>query len=131
MTAHHWELEPVPASAAEARRLLRTLALGHHVCKCSELLVTELVANAVRHGGLEDGDRIELAVRDVDGGRLHVEVVDPGTGFDPADLAENGRPERTEAVDGGWGLRLLDRLSDDWGVRRLSDRTCVWFEVTL
>lgn len=124
MSAHHWELDPVPSSAAEARRLLRTLGLGPSVCKRSELLVTELIGNVVRHAGQLDRDeRIQLAVRDVPGGRLHVEVVEPGEGTDPEEAAQE------EGPDGAWGLRLLERLSDDWGVRRASDRTAVWFEV--
>ena len=125
VAAHHWELEPKPTSASEARRLLRSLGLGPSVCKRSELLVTELVANALRHGGLDERDRIELDVRSSPSGRLHVEVLDPGNGFDPEAVRPNGDPE------GGWGLRLLERLSDDWGVDRRRDRTCVWFEVML
>ena len=125
MPAHHWQLDPVPASASEARRCLRSLGLGHHVCKRSELLVTELVANAVRHAEVDDHEQIELAVRDVPGGRLHVEVIDHGHGFDPDAVPQE------DGLDGGWGLRLLERLSDDWGVQRADDRTCVWFGVTL
>lgn len=127
MSAHHWQLDPTPASAGEARRHLRSLGLNHHVCRRSELLVTELVANVVRHADVGDEDPIELAVRDVPGGRLHVEVIDRGHGFDPDEVQQESSP----LEGGGWGLRLLERLSDDWGVLRADDRTCVWFEVTL
>ena len=99
--------------------------LGHNVCKRSELLVTELVANVVRHADLESHEQIELAVRDAPGGRLHVEVIDPGGGFDLDEVPP------ADGFDGGWGLRLLEQLSDDWGVQRADDRTCVWFEVSV
>lgn len=52
---------------------------------------------------------------------LHVDVVDPGPGFDPGHLPTSRR-------NGGWGLRLLDRLADRWGVER-NDVTRVWFEL--
>lgn len=47
---------------------------------------------------------------------------DPGTGFVPA-------PKLSTGADGsGWGLYLVDRIADRWGV--LSDeRTEVWFEI--
>lgn len=127
MSDHHWQLDPVPASASKARRCLRSLGLNHHVCKRSELLVTELVANVVRHADVADDEQIELAVCDVPGGRLHVEVIDRGGGFDPDELP----PRNGAESEGGWGLCLLDRLSDDWGVDRAEDRTRVWFEVVL
>ncbi|HYF24584.1 MAG TPA: ATP-binding protein, partial [Baekduia sp.] len=120
MPAHHWQLDPVPASAAKARSLLRGLNLDHHTCKRGELLVTELVANALRHADLDEGDRIEVAVREGPGA-LHVEVVDPGRGFEP-DALPGEQPDGGPS-EGGWGLRLLERLSDEWGVARKGDRT--------
>ncbi|WP_205695959.1 ATP-binding protein [Conexibacter sp. SYSU D00693] len=121
-----WQLDPEPSSAAEARRLVRTLGLRHHACRRSELLVTELVGNAVHHAGLADGDRIEVAVEErPDAGRLHVEVSDPGPGFDPESPADHQDGELH------LGLQLLERLSDAWGVRRAEGRTRVWFELAL
>ena len=84
------------------------------------LLVSEIVSNSVRHASLDATDTIEVRIR---GSRstLHVDVVDPGPGFDPAHL----RPSRD---NGGWGLWMLDRLATRWGVER-NHVTKVWFEL--
>ena len=84
------------------------------------LLVTELVTNSVRHA---KASTIELMVV-VSRTRVHVEVANPGGGFEP-------RPSGPEDSDSGWGLFLVDRLSDDWGVTQGSgtDYQRVWFEL--
>lgn len=84
------------------------------------LLVSELVTNSVRHGGLGSGDTIDVRVRGTRSS-LRVEVTDPGPGFEPAALpAPNGR--------GGWGLWLLQRIATRWGVSHEAG-TRVWFEL--
>jgi anti-sigma regulatory factor (Ser/Thr protein kinase) len=85
------------------------------------LLVSELVTNAVRHGGAGEDDLIQLELRALDGG-VSVSVSDPGPGFAPT--------ERDAPLDepGGWGLVLVDQLAERWGVVR-DERTCVWFEL--
>jgi anti-sigma regulatory factor (Ser/Thr protein kinase) len=85
------------------------------------LLVTELVTNCVRHAGVGPDERLEVVVS-VSGETLRVEVHDPGPGFDP-----RARPPRSTS-DSGWGLVLVDRLADRWGVAREA-RTRVWFEI--
>jgi anti-sigma regulatory factor (Ser/Thr protein kinase) len=80
------------------------------------LLVTELVTNAVRHAGAAT---VELVVL-VGSRRVHVEVANAGGEF--IARPRNGR-------DSGWGLFLIDRLSDDWGVADKPGRQCVWFEL--
>jgi anti-sigma regulatory factor (Ser/Thr protein kinase) len=83
------------------------------------LLVSELVTNSVRHAGLGAADTICVEVRQ-EPSMLHVEVADPGAGF-PVDPV-------LPRADGGWGLLLLDRVADRWGVRR-DPGTIVWFEL--
>ena len=51
------------------------------------LLVCELVNNAVRHGGAGEEQVIELELSALDGGRVRVQVSDPGMGFDHASTA--------------------------------------------
>jgi anti-sigma regulatory factor (Ser/Thr protein kinase) len=85
------------------------------------LLVSEIVSNSVRHASLDKSDAIQVRVRGSDS-MLHVDVIDPGPGFDP----ELVNPSESE---GGWGLRLLDGLATRWGVER-NDVTKVWFELT-
>lgn len=86
------------------------------------LLASELVTNAVRHGGAGEGERIGVAVWATDGG-VGVEVTDGGPGFTPA-----GRADPLDEP-GGWGLVLVEKMSDRWGVVR-DQRTHVWFELS-
>jgi signal transduction histidine kinase len=83
------------------------------------VLVTELVTNAVRHaeGGPDDKVVLHLAAA---AGLVRVEVCDGGAGFDPA--------EREPDPTGGFGLVMLRRLADRWGVDATGG-TCVWFEL--
>jgi anti-sigma regulatory factor (Ser/Thr protein kinase) len=85
------------------------------------LLVTELVTNAVRHGGVGADRSVDVRFERSQH-RVRVEVVEPGTDFAPA------RPRVREAP-GGWGLILVDRIADRWGVSSTSSGTCVWFEL--
>jgi anti-sigma regulatory factor (Ser/Thr protein kinase) len=83
------------------------------------LLVTELVANSVCHA---DAKRIDLEARVEDGG-IRVKVTDEGPGFDPRDH------DLSVSRESGWGLFLVERLAERWGVRRDDGRTSVWFEL--
>jgi anti-sigma regulatory factor (Ser/Thr protein kinase) len=85
-----------------------------------ELLTSELVTNAVRHGASDPHESILLSAERTDGG-VRVEVCDEGGGF----------PERAQPGDllepGGNGLFLVDQLSSRWGVIP-GKPSCVWFE---
>jgi anti-sigma regulatory factor (Ser/Thr protein kinase) len=82
----------------------------------AELVLSELVTNAVRYGG--NG---AVKVRfDRLPGRFRGEVVDQGDGFP---VARRQNPD----VPGGWGLPLVDALADRWGSHVGS--THVWFEL--
>jgi two-component sensor histidine kinase len=86
------------------------------------LLVCELVNNAVRHGGAGEDEVIELELGALDGGRVIVQVSDPGTGFE-----HTPRDQPLDEV-GGWGLVLIESMAENWGVDH-DERTCVWFEL--
>jgi anti-sigma regulatory factor (Ser/Thr protein kinase) len=86
----------------------------------AELLLSELVSNAVKYGG--EGD-ISVTFERADD-RFRTEVVDQGDGF-LATLRDAGEGQR----NGGWGLPLVQRLSDRWGAYAGSTR--VWFEFAL
>lgn len=86
------------------------------------LLVTELVTNAVRHGGAAASQPVQVEVRS-SRGRIRVDVVDPGVDFDAPPRPGNGNS------NGGWGLFLLDKIAESWGVSPAPAGTCVWFEV--
>jgi anti-sigma regulatory factor (Ser/Thr protein kinase) len=83
-----------------------------------ELIVTELVTNAVRHG---PGGPVELALQ-AGGNGFRGEVADPGPG-----IRRNELVSRRATEEGGRGLFLVDALSDNWGFSE--DRSRVWFEV--
>jgi anti-sigma regulatory factor (Ser/Thr protein kinase) len=86
------------------------------------LLVTELVANAVVHGDVGPEGTLDLEVRRWPE-RVRVGVLDPGAGFEP------DGPRVCQDQAGGWGLFLIDRIADRWGVTSEPDGTCVWFEI--
>lgn len=111
------------ASVSEARRALDgigELDLPPDSRAALRLLVTELVANGVSHGG---GADVRLAVDVVDGGLVHVEVEDQGSGFEPGAVSFP-----TGEATSGRGLALLDALADRWGVIRNGGNR-VWFEL--
>lgn len=112
--------DPAASSVPEARRFVRgvTERQGEHeLVKAAELLVSELVTNAVRHA--HSPVHIEV---DLDDRRLRVEVCDDGAGT-PTIEGEN------IWSDHGRGLLLVARISDRWGVEPAEHAKCVWFEL--
>jgi len=81
-----------------------------------QLLLTELVSNAVVHGQGEVVVRLQL-----DNDIVRGEVIDQGHGFE--------REMRVRGPDevGGRGLMLVDRLTSRWGIHE--GTTHVWFEL--
>ena len=116
-----------PYAAAAARRALGGLGqlVSHRRLADIALLVSELVTNSVLHGGAGEDDRLELAALR-EGQRLRVEVTDWGPGF-----TRDARPSCPADAVGGWGLVLVERLADRWGVERDGDATVVWFELSM
>ena len=118
-------LQARTVAVADARRYVRDRLegfLGPRRLAEAELLTSELVTNAVRHARLKEGDPICLDV-DVDTDMVHVAVVDGGTGFDFGKLFEERGDHR-----GGWGLFLVDKVSDRWGIDATPPHS-VWFEI--
>jgi anti-sigma regulatory factor (Ser/Thr protein kinase) len=101
-----------------ARLALRGLSgrLDHETSEDVRLLVSELVTNSLRHTGTS-GIRLEVWASDA---MVRVEVADDGVGFE---LPSNPRPGQVS----GWGLFMVDRLTDRWGVDTAGE-TLVWFE---
>ena len=114
-------LPPEPASVAEARaKVVEALSprLQGDRLETLRLLVSEVVTNAVRHGGQDDPVEVN-ASWDLN---VRVEVVDHGDGFAPLPRA----PDAEEP--GGYGLFLVGSLAGRWGVES-NDHTTVWFEL--
>ena len=110
-----------PEAAVRARHSLSRLRteLDGSTTESLRLLVTELVTNAVRHARAPTVDLLVMVTRP----SVRVEVADPGPGFEPEPRRRNQDPE------GGWGLFLVGRLADRWGVAREASHTRVWFEL--
>lgn len=116
MTTITSELHRSPGSARVARELVdaHTVTLALRQRQDAVLMVSELVSNALLHGS----GAIRLRI-DVNADDIRVEVSDQGN----VALA----PSPTPGAHGGWGLRIVDELSDDWGV--LEGSTRVWFRL--
>jgi anti-sigma regulatory factor (Ser/Thr protein kinase) len=114
-----------PEAVPAARRALDELDdVDESTRSVVELLTSELVTNAVRHGATDPHESILLSARSVDDDGVRVEVCDEGlTAFD-AD------PEGTALMEpGGNGLVLVDALATRWGVDHDHGQPkCVWFE---
>jgi anti-sigma regulatory factor (Ser/Thr protein kinase) len=92
-----------------------------------ELVVSELVANAVLHPRMAESGVIGLTV-EISPGQVRVEVTDQG------EPSGEGGPFGTEGSTprsrGGFGLSLVDRLAERWGVEHRPS-TMVWAEIPL
>jgi len=86
-----------------------------------ELLTTELVSNAVRHGGAGEEQVVVMHLA-LAPDTLRVEVCDPGAGFEPGPPRPYG--------EGGYGLFLVSEVSARWGASR-EHSNCTWFEMEL
>lgn len=96
--------------------------IGSVAADTLELLVSEVVTNAVTHAG----SSCELAVRLVGGTRVRVEISDRQPA--PPHLVAPVSAEQTQ----GRGLWLVDALAADWGVAPVSGAgKAVWFDVAL
>jgi anti-sigma regulatory factor (Ser/Thr protein kinase) len=113
-------------AASMARRSVLSIEAGlplgvrHRVA----LLLSELVANAVQHGGAGAMESVQVRV-ETSAGRIRVEVIDPGWGdVEP--------PPRIQHPDGGYGLLLVGHLSDSHGREATDDGgSRAWFEIDL
>jgi anti-sigma regulatory factor (Ser/Thr protein kinase) len=111
------ERAPALARHAAARAIS---TLPEPVRDVALVLISELVTNAVRHGCTGPDDRVLLSVTQR-GGRLRVEVEDPGPGV--PERAPIDDPQR----ESGWGLVMVERLASSWGTSTGPSR--VWFEL--
>lgn len=89
---------------------------GSHL-ETAQLLLTELVSNAVRHS--DESFTVRLTLRS---GRLRVEVVDSSERMPVMRRAEAAATE-------GRGLRLVDTMSTAWGAELVEQGKSVWFEL--
>jgi CheY-like chemotaxis protein/serine phosphatase RsbU (regulator of sigma subunit)/anti-sigma regulatory factor (Ser/Thr protein kinase) len=77
-----------------------------------ELMVSELVSNALVHGS--GAISVEVSRDD---GNVRLEVTDDGG---------STSPHIEDKAMGGWGLQFVDELADRWGSEKRGERTLVW-----
>jgi anti-sigma regulatory factor (Ser/Thr protein kinase) len=117
-------LFPEPEVVTLARHALDPLAdlLPPEKLEDVRLVVSERVTNSIRHAELSPDDQISLTVT-VSAGSVRGRVCDPGPGFEvPSEPCP--RPD----MRGGWGLPIVETISDRWGVE-WNRHACVWFEI--
>ncbi|MHA6762702.1 SpoIIE family protein phosphatase [Streptacidiphilus sp. PAMC 29251] len=117
-----WILTAVPTAASRSRRLIRSVLVEWGLpalLDTTELLVSELVTNAVRYSEAPIGLRLSRTGR-----VLLVEVSDP-LPDPPLERVSAGTDE------GGRGLQLVHQLADSWGTRAEGAGKVVWFEQVL
>ncbi|MFH8978113.1 SpoIIE family protein phosphatase [Streptomyces sp. NPDC017890] len=116
-----WTLPREPRSVGRARELARARLLDwdmEELVDTTELLVSELVTNALRYG--EGEIRLRLLLDRT----LVCEVWDSG-------LVQPRRRRARDTDEGGRGLQLVGLLSAAWGSRRTPRGKTVWFELPL
>src|SRR5919106_2809661 len=114
------ELEPQLDAGHRTREAIRARLGWLPERTASDLLavVTELVNNAVIHG---PGEPIQIRITVDDDGHIRGEVSDQGQGRVAI------RELAADRTGGGFGLRIVDGLTDRWGAYEGS--THVWFEM--
>jgi serine phosphatase RsbU (regulator of sigma subunit)/anti-sigma regulatory factor (Ser/Thr protein kinase) len=124
------DLRTAPQAPATGRRVVTDVLLAAglpDLVDTASLLVSEVVTNALRHGGGPrellvriDDEGVDVGVRDSSPKAPHPVTADgPGASrVVDGGLAENGR-----------GLMLVDLLADSWGWRPEGSGKLVWFRL--
>lgn len=115
-----YKIKAQPEAPSQARRIIAdelSALVSSSELDDMKLMVSELVTNRIGHGPQEDDTPVmlDLCVN----GDIRCAVLDDGPGF-----AERAR----ECERRRWGLHLIERLSDRWGMQCSPRRTEVWFE---
>ncbi|WP_031079739.1 SpoIIE family protein phosphatase [Streptomyces sp. NRRL S-118] len=117
-----WQLDQEPAAAALARRHTRgqlaEWGVDDDICHSTQLIVSELVTNAVRYG------MPPILLRLIHDSTLTCEVRDAG-------LATPHLRHAGTTEEGGRGLFITAQLADTWGTRYTPPGKTIWTEQTL
>ncbi len=120
------ELPADAAAAAMAREMLDgwlTADVGERAANDVRLATTELISNALRHGGLGPDDLIVLSGSIDDVADVVTIFVEQRTAITQATV----QPMRP-AAESGMGLRIVESVANRWGVDQ-GPPGVVWFEV--
>ncbi|WP_329424372.1 ATP-binding protein [Streptosporangium sp. NBC_01495] len=123
------DLPGVAESVSSARRYVRSVLenSGQKDTYDAELLVSELVSNAVRHSESgRVGGQVTVAVAN-HGDAIRIAVIDEGS----ATCAPRVPAEPDEDAEGGRGLWLVREVALSWGWHECASgrRRVVWFQL--
>jgi anti-sigma regulatory factor (Ser/Thr protein kinase) len=106
-----------------ARQALEALSgrIDDELLETARLIVTELVTNSVHHAPPGEDGEVDMSVSPYPD-CLRIEVIDGGNGFKPE------TPELSPVQTSGWGLWLVEQLTDRWGIDH-HHSTRVWCEI--
>jgi hypothetical protein len=112
---HSLSLRPVPQAPADAREFVAKVCQGWGIkrpVRLAQILISELVSNAVVHARRG----LDVTVRRLREG-IELSVRDDGLAKLPADLPPDPR---------GFGLQLVEAMSDAWGSAPTGSGKVVW-----
>ena len=115
-----WELPRDSTAPAQGRWRVREVASNDREAVDAELVVTELITNAWKHGAGDLPITLRVEVRD---DALHLEVC----GESASDPMRSASGEGSESS--GRGLMMIDGLTDSWGFERNGSNLCVWADL--
>ena len=104
-------LNPTQSAPGDARRFVADVLDGHDAVESAKLIISELVTNAVLHGGRDAGRVTVVVGRDTQHDRIRLEVSQTKhSGFhyldqEPGHLGPTGR-----------GLMIVDAIAAEWGI---------------
>lgn len=115
-----WDLPHDSTAPGQGRWHMREMLANNTEAIDAELVVTELITNAWKHG---TGTGVITLRADLFDDHLRIEVCgeasdDPTVRTDPEE-------------SGGRGLLLIEGLATGWGFHRDGDLLCVWAEIEL
>lgn len=119
-----WHIPPlhqmVGVTRAEAAKIVADWGLGG-LAGVLELVLSELITNAIKHGRPPDNQDIILNLW-ATGKGIRGEVRDHGAG-----IPRQVHPD--DDTEGGRGLVLVDAYTAAWGWKPLPTGKAVWFEL--
>ena len=115
-----WELPRDSTAPAQGRWHVRGVTSNDREAGDAELVVTELITNAWKHGSGDGPITLRVEVRD-DAMRLEV------CGESASDPVSSQQTAGSDS--GGRGLMMIDGLADSWGYERNGSNLCVWADL--
>ena len=113
-----------PISVSVARNVVRSLRpyLLDERSDRLELILSEVVTNAIRHGSPDPDDAVEVELSTT-AGSLSGSVLDQGPTFTPP-----GPPTEIDQI-GGFGLHIVAQLAESWSIESAPNGKLVRFTV--